>query len=182
MSFFEGINSRYDIPKLYGILDARNVCEVGVLWGKNLDNMSKGHHRVLCFGVDTWGDSEEFGANDAQRDMGACYKRARSLMNSRRNVVLLRVPSLVAAGFFPDGFFDLIYIDANHVYDRVKEDMGAWWPKVRTGGVLSGHDYMENEINGVRFGVIEAVNEFIARHMLDLHVTTDQYPSWMVVK
>lgn len=57
---------------------------------------------------------------------------------------LIRKPSIEAAKDFPDGFFDFIYIDANHFYTEVKKDILAWMPKVRTGGWIIGDDFSWN--------------------------------------
>lgn len=55
---------------------------------------------------------------------------------------------------YPDEFFDIVYIDASHEYEYVKEDILHWYPKVKKGGIICGDDY----ISGWP-GVIEAVDE-----------------------
>jgi hypothetical protein len=47
-----------------------------------------------------------------------------------------------AAPKIPDGSLDFAYIDANHAYEYVKRDIELWWPKIRDGGMLAGHDYL----------------------------------------
>lgn len=42
---------------------------------------------------------------------------------------------------FPDHYFDFVYVDARHDYKAVLEDLRAWWPKVKRGGIFAGHDY-----------------------------------------
>jgi hypothetical protein len=46
-----------------------------------------------------------------------------------------------------------VYIDANHTHEEVKKDIQAWLPKIKKGGIISGHDY------GGWEGVTQAVNE-----------------------
>lgn len=58
-------------------------------------------------------------------------------------VRFLRLPSLRAAEFFPDGYFDLVFIDAEHTPEAIEKDIAAWRPKVRKGGVLAGDDYWQ---------------------------------------
>jgi predicted O-methyltransferase YrrM len=41
---------------------------------------------------------------------------------------------------FADGSLDMVYIDACHRYDDVLSDLERWWPKVKPGGILAGHD------------------------------------------
>ncbi|CAJ1954911.1 unnamed protein product [Cylindrotheca closterium] len=42
---------------------------------------------------------------------------------------------------YPDGYFDFVYLDASHTYDAVRAELPLWWKKVRSGGIISGHDY-----------------------------------------
>jgi hypothetical protein len=56
-------------------------------------------------------------------------------------VNFLRKPSVEAAKLFPDNYFDFVYIDGDHSYEAAKADIIAWYPKVKNGGILSGHDY-----------------------------------------
>ena len=68
--------------------------------------------------------------------------------------ILHRKPSLEAVREFPDGSLDLAFIDAAHDAANVRKDILAWRPKVRPGGVLSGHDY---RVGGVYFGLVKMV-------------------------
>ena len=63
-------------------------------------------------------------------------------------------PSVEAAANYADGFFDLVFIDADHEEASVRADIEAWRPKVRNGGgILSGHDYGWTNHPGVKAAV-----------------------------
>ena len=63
-----------------------------------------------------------------------------------------------------DNNFDLIFIDALHDYDHIKQDIELWLPKIKQGGVICGHDY-----NNTRFpGIARAVNEIFAYQLITL--------------
>lgn len=49
--------------------------------------------------------------------------------------------ALEAARCYPDGSLDLVFLDDDHKADHVAAECAAWWPKVRVGGVMAGHDY-----------------------------------------
>ena len=69
----------------------------------------------------------------------------------------VQMSSTQAAQTFPDNFFDFIFLDAAHDYASVQEDLRAWWPKLKAGGLFAGHDY-----SPVWPGVWRAVSEFFA--------------------
>lgn len=74
----------------------------------------------------------------------------------RRHQAALKVVgnSVEVAEHVPDRSLDFVFIDADHSYLSVLADIKAWRHKVRSGGIIAGHDY------SVRFpGVIRAVDE-----------------------
>lgn len=65
-----------------------------------------------------------------------------------------RMGSVEAAQLYQDGSLDFVFIDANHEYEAVKADIQAWYPKVKKGGHIAGHDYISDD------RVRQAVDEF----------------------
>lgn len=59
-----------------------------------------------------------------------------------KRVVYIYKPSLKAVKGFKDGSLDFVYIDGNHDYQEVRKDIRVWYPKVRIGGIIGGHDYI----------------------------------------
>ena len=74
-------------------------------------------------------------------------------------VLKVKQPSIEAAAQFPDGTFDLVYLDGNHGYLDVLEDIKAWAPKVKDGGLLAGHDYDALERPGVPRAIQESLGD-----------------------
>ena len=87
--------------------------------------------------------------------------------------------SCCAALKFPDRYFDFVYIDAKHDFKSVYRDISLWKPKVRKGGLLCGHDYINEEEPGVR----EAVDRLLTnvQHTQLEGGAPDPYPSWWVI-
>lgn len=98
-------------------------------------------------------------------------------------VVFITKSSMLASTLFQDEFFDFIYIDGNHNYDNVKQDMSLWYPKVKKGGILSGHDF--DPRNVTRQDVAEAVKDFCKENKLEYKVFPYEqinYSDWVIVK
>ena len=102
------------------------------------------------------------------------YEFFRNRVKDRRYVQIVREDTKVAAKFFSDNFFDFVYVDADHSTEACYQDLSAWYPKVKTGKFLAGHDY------GRGFGVVEAVDRFVKENNLELILLTPS--NWLVVK
>lgn len=116
--------------------------------------------------------------------------------------VMIRCTSEVGSDIFSDESLDFAYIDANHAYDFVKQDIELWWPKVKKGGWLCGHDFLKidwwndpnfyangidkhiwsNEFYHGLFGVNPAVEEFCKETGNNAYITNEFFGSWFVRK
>lgn len=144
----------------------RRAAELGVFRGefseKNLLSW-KGNEYVM---VDMWTPTDCVGGN-----MSACtypnesraydfdvtrFRMTRAGQRFAGRYRILRASTRDAAEHFVDGYFDWIYLDATHTYAEARDDLALWYPKVRRGGLVSGHDYQfqHQELGeGYTFGV-----------------------------
>ena len=101
-------------------------------------------------------------------------------------VSVIKMDSLAAAELFTNESVDMVYLDAMHHYFAVKRDIETWWPKIRPGGCLSGHDYVLDVFHSTIFSVKPAVDEFARSQGLLVLSTQDEnipaYPSWFLFK
>lgn len=104
-------------------------------------------------------------------------------------VEVIQAFSPAGADEFEDNSFDFIYLDADHSYEAVKRDLQAWYPKLISGGVIAGHDYlMDGNWTGDYgifgdFGVTKAVKEFAKEKNLIINTTMEFVcKSWWTIK
>ena len=195
-------------PMIYEALSKlkyKKICEVGIRVGANFKNLMKMNPN-LAVAVDSWreiGDKPENNDVDfSQEDLDSQYKEFKAQWGKHKNVKIVRNLSIEAAKQFDDEYFDYIYIDAAHTYEEVKNDLIAWYPKVKTGGILAGHDYLADERvwRGTICGVKKAADEFAKEnnlsidHVIDKNNTgpkkwtddepfdTEYFPSFFIIK
>lgn len=94
-------------------------------------------------------------------------------------ITVLPIASTVAANYIEDGSVFAAFIDANHRYEHVLADIRAWYPKVKPGGFLAGHDLAKPD-------VARAVEDGLAGFGIASFETapgdSGQWPSWYVRK
>jgi predicted O-methyltransferase YrrM len=72
-----------------------------------------------------------------------------------------------SADVFADKSLDFVFLDADHVYERIKGDTLAWLPKIKPGGILAGHDFECEEHPGVLQAVTEIFGDKVCRDYVD---------------
>lgn len=149
--------------------------EVGCLRGEFSRFLSRHYKgKILC--IDNF--VGELGMPD---DPLAEEKCRRNLEGTRCE--LIKESSLSASEAISDGSLDWAYIDADHRYKAVRNDLRVWFPKVRKGGVFSGHDYINYGSGKNAFGVIRAVDEFCEEYGYKIKLLdTGKFASWYFIK
>ena len=184
------VANRGEIPS---ILNARGLvgegAEIGVKEGQFSEYLLGHWQGKVLYSVDPWrefGQAEYHDAdNVSQHEQDRNFeKTVRRLARFGDRSKALRATSAEAAKTIPDASLDFVYLDARHDYASVKEDIGLWYPKVKPGGVLAGHDYLDGQLGKTMFGVKPAVDEFAAAEGLKVQATWREpvYKSWLVVK
>lgn len=158
----------------------QRAAEIGVQEGvfsrKILENW--GGHLIM---VDAWAHipGYEDVANVSQLEHQRAYELA---LQVERDFIprarVIKAFSVEAANQVENGSLDFVYIDADHSYKGVMEDLKAWFPKVRKGGAIGGHDYVEGHIVAGVFGVRSAVKDFFGREPNIM--THEVFPSWIL--
>jgi len=166
--------ARLDVLSIFAQLGYTKGAEIGVAQGtfsRQICDTVPGVH-LLC--VDPW---QAYGRiNQAICDER--YARACAMVG-RYDVEIIRKASLQAAQEVPDGSLDFVYIDGAHDFDNAMLDIILWAPKVRKGGIVSGHDYYEF----YRAGVVSAVRAYTQAHgICQWYVTWEKEASWLWVR
>jgi hypothetical protein len=137
------------------------VCvEVGV-WKGDLSRQIAQLPISKLYLVDPWktiNDVEGRLHNREQKELDDIYNIVRRRFFFNKKIQILRKFSTEAMLDIQDNSVDWIYVDGNHSYEYVKEDLAGWWPKLKSGGFLCGDDYVKQD--DLQFGIIQAVDEF----------------------
>lgn len=112
----------------------------------------------------------------------ACIRAERyggkvKIVRGESGEIASQLPGLLFKGGLYGTQLGFAYIDASHKYEDVRTDIEGWWPLLREGGILAGHDFCDEHP-----GVVQAVTEFAHFHILDVYTTQDKPESWYVYK
>jgi hypothetical protein len=155
--------------------------EVGTLYGtyaQQIIDSWKGH--LFC--VDPWENQSPEIYHDGQNlvDLPAMFQQVSQSIGQHPRCTLLRMLSLNAVGQFQDGELSFVYLDGNHSLESVRADIAAWWPKIKIGGLMCGHDYFTRYDDDTNSDAATAINELADAIGVKPHVTW--CTSWYFVK
>lgn len=130
--------------------------------------------------VDPWISYHDYTENHAHVNFDEWYSAVEKLAADDPRAKIHRMTSKEAAPLFKNGELDFCYIDGNHRYDFVLEDLDLWYPKVKSGGVIGGHDFETNHEGGACCDVDRAVIRWARERNIVFSVLP--CTSWFVVK
>ncbi|HVZ60627.1 MAG TPA: class I SAM-dependent methyltransferase [Terriglobales bacterium] len=154
------------------------VAEVGVFAGDLSRRLLARRNDLELVMVDSWSGrpengyakSGDFHANLNQKVQDEYFELTQKVTAfAGPRAKIIRADSKTAISDIPDNSLDLVFIDADHSYEGCLGDIQAYWPKVRPGGWIAGHDYDNDEW---QFGAMvrQAVNEFATAKKLELEL------------
>jgi len=161
--------------------DPRAGAEVGTKFGRCSDYFLRAFPRLYMYAIDKWDKDLDV---DSPRDIGHDtytskhwnfrrieFQFKETMRRHKGRYKMLQMASLDAAKRIEDGSLDFVFIDAQHTYKCVVEDILAWRPKIKPGGWLTGHDYNHDRFPGVVRAVDELCDEVkvFPRHTVWAH-------------
>lgn len=99
----------------------------------------------------------------SQNFFDEAYMNTKSKFFNNHNVKILKKSSKEASKMYNNEYFDYIYIDAEHSYKAVYDDLKCWFPKLKKNGYLFGDDYYWREEDST-FSVQNAYQDFIEKN------------------
>lgn len=168
MEVYADVQGWFDWSRIYdeqltGFGDTpAKVAEVGCWKGRSTiyfaDEIKRRLKNVTLYAVDTWrgnADEPDMKAmiDAANGDIYPEFIRNINRCGVADYIVPMRMTSVEGAAQFKDGELSFVFIDAGHSYEDVTADLNAWYPKVKGGSTIAGHDI-------ARASVRKAVDDF----------------------
>jgi hypothetical protein len=184
------IPSRQRLVLLLEILNLQGEgAEIGVETGNFSECILKHSALSVLHSIDAWQEFDRSVYDDSnnvsQGEQEEKYKLTLNrLRRFKRRSNIIRMTSREASQLFKTATLDFIHIDANHSYRECKSDLDIWWPKLRNGGIFSGHDYANGKLHSGTYAVKQAVDEFVKKHRQILFIITEAtaLPTWYLIK
>lgn len=154
-----------ELPRIYAEMvrkfpSGSHFVEVGAWKGASTAAMAveiANSEKLIKFDVvDTWAGSEEHQSDKDVIENRLFEEFLKNIEPVKSFINPIRMPSIDAAKWYTDNSLDFVCIDANHEYEKVKEDITAWLPKIKPGGMFAGDDFHHTWP-----GVVRAVRELL---------------------
>jgi hypothetical protein len=167
--------SRADLPEFFVQNGFKRGVEIGVSWAENIIGYCEAGLEI--YGIDPWKDSEDniyrkIVSIPGGKTIDDVYNMAVERTNKYPNCKLIRKLSMDALVNFEDRSLDFVYIDGNHGFGYVAMDIAKWTSKVKKGGIIAGHDYLDT---------IKHRNYRHVRYVVDAFASSNDFANWYVL-
>ena len=178
-----GFSRWRELASLFAELEYKVGAEIGVEQGVYSEAMSQHNPGVKIYCIDPWITYTRYADYVDQYKLDK--RREEALIRlSKYNCEIIRETSMEAVKKFEPESLDFVFIDGNHEFEFVVNDIIYWSRIVRPGGIVSGHDYKRDKNERIPFHVIQAVNAYTDVYKIRPWFLTkaDKSPSWFWVK
>ncbi len=178
-----GFSRWRELASLFAELGYKVGAEIGVEQGLYSETMSRANPGVKIFCIDPWITYTRYADYVDQRKLDRrCAEAVERL--SKYNCEIIRETSMEAVKRFAPESLDFVFIDGNHEFEFVVNDIIHWSRIVRPGGIVSGHDYKRSTSPRIPLHIIQAVNAYTDVYEIKPWFLTkaDKSPSWFWVK
>ena len=147
---------RNDLARLFCALGYQVGAEIGTAAGRYAEVLTRHNPSVKLFCVDPYITYNGYRDYVDTAFLSSLAQEAKQRLTGR-NVQFVYDYSVKASESFPDGSLDFVYIDANHEWPYVTQDIYYWSKKVRPGGIVAGHDWYMSGVKNSKCNVQGAV-------------------------
>ena len=135
--------TRKDLAKLFAELGYRKGAEIGTSKGSYASILARCNPECEIYCVDPWETYNDLTDWTDEVVLNEYWEIAKARLSKLPKVHIIKEYSMNALHNFDDESLDFVFIDANHAFPYVAEDVYFWSKKVRPGGIVSGHDYLK---------------------------------------
>jgi len=134
-------STRLEFPEFFKSLGYKKGIEIGTYKAEYTVEFAKAGLEIYT--VDPWMIYRDYSNPKGQARLDFQYEHSCRVLKPYPNAHVIRATSMDALSEFEDGSLDFVYIDGNHIFKNVAEDLWEWSRKVRKGGIVAGHDYLD---------------------------------------
>jgi len=170
---------RKELAKMFADMGLNTGAEIGVERGEFAEVLCKANPKLKLYCIDAWKAYKGYRDHTNQTKLNSFYEKTKETL-APYDVEIIKAWSMEAVDKFKDGSLDFVYIDANHDFGHVAEDIYRWSKKVRSGGIVSGHDYVKRR-SSIECQVKDVVDAWCYTYKLEPHFTDDSFHSWWYI-
>jgi hypothetical protein len=178
------LTSRDELPKFFVDRGYKIGAEIGVYKGEFTEKLCMAGLKI--YAIDPYIVYKDYRKHPKELPYDELFINATNRL-SQYDCTFIKKTSMEALEDIADGSLDFVYIDGNHSFPYISQDIYEWNRKVRVGGIISGHDYFNDNHNPywirachVKYAVDACKNIF--KTDLQIIGEKDKYPSWLWTK
>jgi Methyltransferase domain len=159
------------------------IVELGVWRGKSfvalLEYIKRYNAKIKAVAVDTWNctgnEYPTFSAEDCSKMWDDFHFHLdKAGVANYENLVIHRMMTAEAAKLYEKESIDFVFIDADHADEGCYRDMVDWWPLIKSGGTMAGHDWSGGWVK-------HSVNKFVKEYNVTFSTNSD-WDTWLINK